>query len=103
MAAPGRNWAHQCGRTAHGGLRRKRVLGKRSGVAASAKAALPITITVTAGKPTEFGFKLSKTSGVPVGKVIFKVTNKGKIPHSFKICNSPNGGTANTCVGIQPR
>ncbi len=66
---------------------------------ASAKASLPTTITVTAGKPTEFGFKLSKTSGVPVGKVIFKVTNKGKIPHSFKICNSPSGGTANTCVG----
>jgi uncharacterized cupredoxin-like copper-binding protein len=39
------------------------------------------TITVTA---TEFKFKLSKTSA-PKGSVTFKVVNKGKIPHDFKI------------------
>jgi nitrite reductase (NO-forming) len=39
------------------------------------------TITVVA---TEFKFKLSRTSA-PVGNVMFKVTNKGKIGHNFKI------------------
>ena len=39
------------------------------------------TITVTA---TEFKFKLSKTSA-PKGSVTFKVVNKGKTVHDFKI------------------
>jgi uncharacterized cupredoxin-like copper-binding protein len=39
------------------------------------------TITVTA---TEFKFKLSRKSA-PVGTVIFKIVNKGKIQHDFKI------------------
>ena len=38
-------------------------------------------VTVTA---SEFKFKLSKTA-VPAGSVTFTVTNKGKIPHDFKI------------------
>ena len=45
-------------------------------------AAKTVTIKVTA---TDFKFKLSRTA-VPTGTtVIFKVTNKGKIPHDFKI------------------
>jgi uncharacterized cupredoxin-like copper-binding protein len=39
------------------------------------------TITV---KATEFKFALSKTSA-PKGTVNFKVTNKGKVDHDFKI------------------
>jgi uncharacterized cupredoxin-like copper-binding protein len=42
------------------------------------------TVTVTAGKPSEFGFKLSKLT-VPKGAVTFKVTNSGAIVHDFKI------------------
>jgi uncharacterized cupredoxin-like copper-binding protein len=42
------------------------------------------TVTVTPGKPSEFRFTLSKKS-VPHGAVTFKVTNKGSIPHDFKI------------------
>jgi uncharacterized cupredoxin-like copper-binding protein len=42
------------------------------------------TVTVTAGAPTEFGFKLSKKK-VPMGIVVFKVKNVGTIPHDFKI------------------
>jgi len=42
------------------------------------------TVSVTAGKPSEFRFKLSKLS-VPDGIVIFKVTNSGALPHDFKI------------------
>ncbi|MEY2432543.1 MAG: hypothetical protein QOC92_2268 [Acidimicrobiaceae bacterium] len=48
------------------------------GTAVRAKAT---TVNVTA---TEFKFKLSKTK-VPVGKVTFKVTNRGKVGHDFKI------------------
>jgi uncharacterized cupredoxin-like copper-binding protein len=54
------------------------------------------TVTVTAGKPTEFGFTLS-TKSVKHGAVTFKVTNSGKIPHDFKLCSK--GGTANACSG----
>ncbi len=38
-------------------------------------------VTVTA---TEFHFKLSRTSA-PHGAVVFKLVNKGTIPHNFKI------------------
>jgi uncharacterized cupredoxin-like copper-binding protein len=41
------------------------------------------TVSVTAGKPTEYKFTLAKS--VKAGKVTFKVTNKGKIPHDFSI------------------
>jgi uncharacterized cupredoxin-like copper-binding protein len=42
------------------------------------------TVTVTAAKPSEFRFTLSKKT-VPHGTVTFKVTNKGNLPHDFKI------------------
>jgi len=51
-------------------------------IGARSAAAKTVTIKVTA---TDFKFKLSKAS-VPTGTtVVFKVTNKGKIPHDFKI------------------
>jgi uncharacterized cupredoxin-like copper-binding protein len=51
-------------------------------IGARSTAAKTVTIKVTA---TDFKFKLSRTS-VPTGTtVIFKVTNKGQIPHDFKI------------------
>jgi len=43
-------------------------------------------VAVTAGKPSEFHFTLSKKS-VPHGTVTFTVTNKGALPHDFKIAN----------------
>lgn len=42
------------------------------------------SVTVTAGKPSEFKFVFSKTSLV-AGSVFFSVTNKGKLEHDFKI------------------
>ena len=42
-------------------------------------------ITVTAGKPSEFRFTLSKKKIPAAGTVIFKVVNKGKIAHNFVI------------------
>src|SRR5712691_12963422 len=49
-----------------------------SGEHASAKVT---TVTVTA---TEFKFKLSRKT-VPVGTVVFRIVNKGKIAHNFRI------------------
>ena len=42
------------------------------------------TVAVTAGKPTEFRFTLSKRT-VAKGITTFKVTNRGTIKHDFKI------------------
>ena len=42
------------------------------------------TVGVTAGKPTEFHFTLTKKSA-PKGVVTFKFANKGMIEHDFKI------------------
>jgi uncharacterized cupredoxin-like copper-binding protein len=56
------------------------------------------TVTVTAGKPAEFGFKLS-TKTVKHGAVTFSVTNGGAIPHTFKICSKATTTAANTCSG----
>ena len=55
------------------------------------------TVTVTAGKPSEFTFVLS-TKTVPHGTVTFKYTNKGKLPHDFSICTKPTTKAANTCA-----
>ena len=42
------------------------------------------TVNVTAGKPGEFHFILSKKTIVK-GRTTFKVTNKGTIEHNFRI------------------
>jgi uncharacterized cupredoxin-like copper-binding protein len=42
------------------------------------------TVSVTAGKPGEFHFTLSKKT-VAKGTVVFKVANKGSVSHDFKI------------------
>ena len=44
-------------------------------------------ITVTAGKPSEFAFTLSKSSGLP-GLVTFKVTNRGTLAHAFSVAGA---------------
>lgn len=56
------------------------------------------TVNVTAGKPSEFGFILSKKV-LPHGTVTFRMKNGGSIPHDLKICASPKGGHANSCTG----
>jgi uncharacterized cupredoxin-like copper-binding protein len=63
---------------------------------AHTNAARATVVTVTAGKPIEFGFKLS-TKSVKAGAVTFKVTNGGAIPHDFTLCSK--AGTADTCAG----
>jgi uncharacterized cupredoxin-like copper-binding protein len=56
-------------------------------------------VTVTAGKPSEYKFTLSKLALLP-STVTFKVTNRGKLPHQFLVCTEPSGTTiANSCFG----
>ncbi len=71
--------------------------GKVAQKDSSAKSAVTV-VTVTAGKPSELAFKLS-TKKISPGKVTFKVTNQGLLTHTFKICASAKGGSANACVG----
>jgi uncharacterized cupredoxin-like copper-binding protein len=52
---------------------------KTSHATSHSKATTHVTVTAT-----EFKFRLSKRS-VPIGTVVFTVTNKGKISHDFKI------------------
>ncbi len=65
-------------------------------------------VNVAAADPSELVFKLSKFSNLPVGKITFKVTNKGAIAHNFKICTVPVASANQfSCVGkatptIQP-
>jgi uncharacterized cupredoxin-like copper-binding protein len=65
---------------------------------AATSAASKTTIVVTAGKPSEFGFQLSSRKAT-AGVVVFKVTNKGKVPHTFEICTTATSTKANTCKG----
>ena len=64
-------------------------------------AATKVTIVaVTAGKPSELAFKLSKFSNLPVGTVRFNVTDGGALSHDFKLCTAPSATSAkNACVG----
>ena len=69
-------------------------------------AARATTITVTAGKPTEFHFTLSKKSAHK-GSVTFKITNKGKLSHDFKIAGKRSpmikpGKSATLKVTLKP-
>jgi uncharacterized cupredoxin-like copper-binding protein len=70
--------------------------------ALAAPAARTTKVAVAAGKPGEFSFAVSKKR-LPLGKAVFKVTNKGTIGHSFKVCASPKGGKANSCKGKATR
>lgn len=55
-------------------------------------------INVIAGRPSEFRFTLS-TMSVKTGTVIFVLTDKGALHHSFKICSNPEPRLVNSCVG----
>ena len=69
------------------------VFGYRAAAAAGGfRAVEPSVVTVTAGKPGEFTFTLSKSSGLPFQPkapsttVSFRVTNEGDLSHEFKVC-----------------
>ena len=61
-------------------------------------------VAVTAGKPSELRFTLSRKT-VPKGTVVFKVTNRGKLSHDFRIAGKKTallraGKTATLRVAI---
>src|SRR5581483_2734293 len=75
-------------------------VGPASGRVNAQRAATVTVVTVTAGKPSELAFKLSKFSALPAGKITFNVINKGVAFHDFKICTAPVTSLAkNACVG----
>ena len=57
------------------------------------------TVLVTVGTPKETSVKLSKSSGLPAGSVVFQVTNRGKAQHTFVVCSKPVSGLVNSCTG----
>jgi uncharacterized cupredoxin-like copper-binding protein len=59
-------------------------LGSSEIALARTDAAKAGTVVVTAGKPNDFRFTLSRGT-VAKGAVTFKVTNKGALTHDFKI------------------
>jgi uncharacterized cupredoxin-like copper-binding protein len=70
-------------------------------VARAHRVAVPV-VAVTAGKPSELAFTLSKASVPAAGKVTFKVTNKGTLAHDFEICSATTTtGNAFSCVGTK--
>jgi uncharacterized cupredoxin-like copper-binding protein len=67
--------------------------------AAEASPAATTRVSVTAGKPSEFRFTLSKHS-VRHGTVLFTIRDAGAITHDFKLCSAPRKNAAvNTCNG----
>jgi uncharacterized cupredoxin-like copper-binding protein len=67
-------------------------------MAGSRAKTLATTINVTAGKPSEFHFKLSKATAER-GVIVFKITNSGQLPHDFKLCSKKSSSLANSCTG----
>jgi uncharacterized cupredoxin-like copper-binding protein len=55
-----------------------------SALGSSVVASATTKVAVTAGKPSELRFKLSRKS-VPRGSVVFTVTNRGRSTHDFRI------------------
>src|SRR5262249_3241795 len=66
--------------------------------ATAAAARTETTVNVTAGKPSELRFTLSKKTFAH-GTVAFKLTNAGARAHDPKICTRPKAGRANSCTG----
>src|SRR5579864_473338 len=49
-------------------------------------------VRVTAGKPSEFRFRLSNFAKLPAGTITFQVRNAGVLAHDFKLCTTPLAG-----------
>ena len=69
-----------------------------SAMARSGGAKLLTNVTVTAGKPSEFHFIVSPSTAKR-GVIVFKITNKGALPHDFTLCSKSGSSLANSCRG----
>jgi uncharacterized cupredoxin-like copper-binding protein len=72
------------------------ILAAVPAVAGAAAKAQTVNVSINAAK--EFSFTVSPKA-VKTGSVTFKITNKGNLPHDFKVCSSNKGGTATACAG----
>ena len=70
------------------------------------RAAAATIVTVTAGRPSEFAFSLSRSSALPwpakagSATVTFRVANRGALSHQFKVCAAPVASASlNACSG----
>ena len=61
-------------------------------------AILLTNVTVTVGQPAEFHFIVSPSTAKR-GVIVFKITNKGALPHTFSLCSARNKPLANSCSG----
>ena len=74
------------------------LLASPGALAGSRATTLLSNISVTAGKPSEFRFIVSPSTAKR-GLIVFKITNKGALPHTFKLCSARNKPLANSCSG----
>ena len=69
-----------------------------SALARSGSKTLISNVAVTAGQPAEFHFVVAPGI-VKRGIIVFKITNKGKLPHNFKLCSKASSSLGNSCNG----
>lgn len=63
-------------------------------------AAVPAVVSVTAGRPTEYAFRVGAGTPVPAGAVTIRVENRGRLAHTFRLCARPVAiASAGTCTG----
>jgi mono/diheme cytochrome c family protein len=61
-------------------------------------------VNVLAGYPTAKAFTFSQLADLPPGLLVFKVFNRGRVPHSFEICTAPVAkASANRCKGLKTK
>jgi uncharacterized cupredoxin-like copper-binding protein len=76
------------------------VAASAHGRAAAGRAPAATVVLVTAGKPSELAFRLSRSTALPAGTITFRVTNAGRLPHVFKLCTTPGAtAVAASCAG----
>ena len=74
------------------------LVGSTAALARPSATKLLSHVTVIAGKPSEFGFKVSPRT-VKRGIIVFKIANQGQLPHTFKLCSGRNKPLVNSCTG----
>jgi uncharacterized cupredoxin-like copper-binding protein len=69
------------------------VVAAAASIAAATMSSAASSVSVTAGKPSEFHFRLSGTARH--GSVTFRITNRGTLKHDFKIA-----GKRTSLIGV---
>jgi uncharacterized cupredoxin-like copper-binding protein len=69
------------------------VVAAAASIAGATMSSAASSVSVTAGKPSEFHFRLSGTARH--GSVTFRITNRGSVKHDFKIA-----GRRTSLIGV---